>query len=46
MKIEYSNGTRIEIPNWLVVVVAVLLVSLLIPLVAIIAEEVVPVVFG
>ena len=42
MKIENSDGSSVEIPNWLVVVLAVLLVALLVPVVAI----VVPVLFG
>lgn len=46
MKIENSDGSSVEIPNWLVVVLAVLLVALLVPLVAIISTMVVPVLFG
>jgi uncharacterized membrane protein YhaH (DUF805 family) len=42
MKIENSDGSSVEIPNWLVVVLAVLLVALLVPVVAI----VVPILFG
>jgi len=46
MKINYSDGTNIEIPNWLVVVLAILLVALVVPLAAIVSTVVVPVLFG
>jgi len=36
MRIEKENGTVIEIPNWLVVVLGLLAVSILVPAIAII----------
>ncbi len=46
MKIENSDGSSVEIPNWLVVVLAILLVVLLVPLVAIISTILVPTLLG
>ena len=37
MRIENSDGSSIEIPNWLVVVLAVIIAGALIPLTALIA---------
>ena len=40
MKMTFSNGTRVELPNWLVVVLAVLSVALVVPVVAIVVGAV------
>jgi len=37
MKVTFAKGSRVELPNWLVVVLAVLLVSLIVPVVDILA---------
>jgi hypothetical protein len=46
MKIENSDGSSVEIPNWLVVVLAILLVALLVPVVAIVSTVLVPALLG
>jgi len=46
MKIENSDGSSVEIPNWLVVVLAILLVALLVPVVAIVSTVLVPTLLG
>lgn len=40
MKMTFSNGTRVELPNGLVVVLAVLSVALVVPVVAIVVGAV------
>jgi Flp pilus assembly protein protease CpaA len=46
MKIEWSDGTKLEIPNWLVVILAFVFTMIVIPVVAIVASEVLPLLLG